>query len=255
MTLTHTFHTNWADSGGSFEGIEPKHHGLTELGREIVREMNRLGMMVDISHVSDATFFQALELSEAPLIASHSSCRALCLASRNMTDEMIRALASKGGVIQINFFPAFIDEECRKDSLARTAALKPKLAQIDREHASDLKRREEEREKLLSQVPMREVSYLKVVEHIEHVIKLVGPDHVGLGADWDGIPTVPKGMEDCSKLPQITIELLRRGHREEDVRKVLGENLLRVLEACEKKASEIREREYRERVAKIPLEK
>jgi membrane dipeptidase len=241
MTLTHTFHTNWADSAGSLDGIEPKHNGLTEFGRQVVREMNRLGMMVDISHVADSTFFQVLEVSSAPVIASHSSCRALCEAPRNMTDDMIRALAKHGGVIQINFYPAFIDDQVRLATMARSKELKPQLDEIDRRFKDDEKQREAEREKLFkSAPPLPTTPWTRIVDHIEHVINLVGPDHVGMGADWDGVPSLPTGMEDCSHLELITAELLRRGQSEENVRKFLGENLLRVMAACEQKSAELR---------------
>ena len=195
MTLTHTNDNSWAGSSGPTGSPEkqPPERGLTDFGRQVVREMNRLGMLVDVSHVSDKTFWDALQTSSAPVFASHSSCRALCDVRRNMTDEMIAALAKKGGVIQINFYCNFLT----KNKPARLA---------------------------------------DVVAHIDHAVKVGGVDHVGIGSDFDGIPCAPEGLEDVSKFPSLTRALLEKGYSAEDIRKIYGANLLRVLRAAERAA-------------------
>jgi len=229
MTLTHSFNTNWADSAGTDRPVEPEFGGLSEFGRDVVREMNRIGMMVDISHVSDDTFWDALEVTQAPVIASHSSCRAIADHPRNLSDEMIRALAGKGGVVQINFYPGYIDPQ--RAELAQR--LIPEVEQIYARHPNDTSAAREERIALYDQHDPGPTGWEIVLQHIEHVIELVGPDYVGLGADWDGVSSLPTGLEDCSKLELVTRELLRRGHSEQDVKKILGSNILRVMEAVE----------------------
>ena len=236
MTLTHSFNTNWADAAGTGESVTAEHDGLTDFGREIVLEMNRLGMMVDISHVADTTFWDTLEVSKAPLIASHSSCRAITDHPRNMSDEMIKAMAEKGGVIMINFFSGYIDEE--RAALMRRYSQKRKEV---RETIDDPSERRLELEKL--NVMWREGSKVHasvVVDHIEHVIKVAGEDYVGLGADWDGVPELPTGLDEIQKLPYITEELLRRGYGKETIHKVHGENLLRAMAKIEQVAAEMK---------------
>lgn len=232
MTLTHSLNNNWADSSTD----PPRHNGLTEFGKEVVREMNRLGMLVDISHVSDKAFYDALEVTQAPVIASHSSARARCNVPRNMTDDMIRALAKNGGVIHINYHVGFLDQnyadafdKIRDEFTARMRALS--------EQYLEEKTRAEARERLLEEYRARlpRVSWEKIIEHIDHVVKLVGPDHVGLGSDFDGA-TMPDGMDDASYLPRITDALLKRGYRESDIKKILGGNTLRVMEEAERAA-------------------
>jgi membrane dipeptidase len=234
MTLTHTNSTRWADSSGNFFAprFEPQtyrlHQGLNAFGRTVVREMNRIGMMVDVSHVSDETIDDVLEASRAPVFASHSSCRALARLPRNLTDDQIRRIAAKGGVVMINVSSVFIDQAMVDAARAALDALQEPAERIRKQFEGDPKRVQAEIGKLIEALPARPlVSFTKVVDHIEHVIKLAGPDAVGLGTDFDGIPDPPAGLEDVSKLPRITEELLRRGHSEEDVRKVLGENFLR----------------------------
>ncbi|MFQ5816599.1 MAG: dipeptidase [Terriglobia bacterium] len=235
MTLTHFLNNNWADSSTD----EPRHNGLTEFGKEVVREMNRLGMLVDISHVSDKTFYDVLEVTQAPVIASHSSARTLCDVPRNMTDDMIRALANNGGVIHINYHIGFLDQnyadafdQVRDELQARMRAL--------REQYADDKARREARERLFEEFQARlpRVSWEHIVEHIDHAVQLVGPDHVGLGSDFDGA-TMPDGMDDASYLPHITQALLERGYREADIKKVLGGNTLRVMEEAEQVAARL----------------
>ncbi len=232
MTLTHGFHTTWADSSGIGVPLEPKHGGLTDFGRDVIREMNRLGMMVDVSHVAESTLRDALEVSSAPLLASHSGCRALADHPRNIADDMIQALADKGGVIHIVFFPLFIDPE--KARMVRE--LRPQIERLQEELKDDTDRLQEERRRLHQRMTETPSPASLIVDHIEHVIELVGDDHVGLGADWDGVSFLPQGMEDCSKVPYITLELLRRGHPASTIRKVLGENTLRLMREVESAA-------------------
>jgi len=236
LTLTHSFHTNWADSAGIGEPIEPLHHGLTDLGREIVREMNRLGMMVDLSHVSEETFADAIETTVAPPIASHSSCRALHDHPRNLTDDQLRAIAKKGGVVQINFFSGFIDPEYRAAAERRRVDLAPEIEKLRVRFGEDERGFRQAQRDLFRQHPLPMTSLSVLLDHIDHAIRVAGADHVGLGADWDGVSALPEGMEDCSRLPAITLELLRRGHSDDTLRKVLGENTLRVLARCEEVA-------------------
>jgi len=215
LTLTHSFHTSWADSCGVHESLDPLHGGLTAFGRDVIREMNRLGMMVDVSHVSDDTLRDALHTSTAPLIATHSSCRSVSHHRRNLSDELIRSIADSGGVVQINFAAYFID---------------PAAPPLD----SDVTRRWIA-EGAVGRHPLADhVTPLSVlVDHFDHALRLVGPDHVGIGSDFDGVPVVPRGMEDCSKLPYLTAALLQRGYGEADLANVLGGNVLRVMDRCE----------------------
>jgi len=234
LTLTHTSSHHWADSSGNFFAprFEPEkyrvHQGLNAFGRAVVGEMNRIGMMVDVSHVSDETIDDVLETSRAPVFASHSSCRALASLPRNLTDDHIRRIAAKGGVVMINVSSVFVDQAMVDAARAALDALQEPAERIRQQFEGDPKRVQAEIGKLIEALPSRPpVPFTKVVDHIEHVIKLAGPDAVGLGTDFDGIPDPPAGLEDVSKLPRITEELLRRGHSEEHVRKVLGENFLR----------------------------
>ncbi len=212
MTLTHTNTNNWADAAGGISiAAEKRHNGLSDFGREVVGEMNRLGMMVDISHVSDETFFDVIEVTRSPVIASHSSARALTDVPRNLSDEMLRSLARNGGVVMVNFYNGFINTD-----YARPGQPRPNKA---------------------AQTATLEM----LMQHFEHVIKVAGIDHVGIGSDFDGVDgLLPTGMEDISKLPVITLELLRRGYSEADVRKVLGENLLRVMARNEEVALQLK---------------
>ena len=227
LTLTHSINTDWADSSGD----KPVHNGLTDFGKDVVRELNKLGVMVDISHVADKTFWDALSISQAPMIASHSSCRALSGHPRNMTDEMIKALAAKGGVIQINYYDGFIDNDLYQygeKTQAAQAELRKKYP--GRENA------EKVREELVKQFgPAPKVNWTRIVDHIDHAVKLVGADHVGLGSDFDGA-SMPEGMEDVTCLPKITEALMRKGYSDADIKKILGENILRVMGEVERVA-------------------
>lgn len=240
MTLTHVFHHDWADSAGYGQEMEPGKGGLTDFGREVVREMNRLGMMVDISHVSDETFWDVIEVSEAPVIASHSGARAVCEHVRNVNDEMIKAMAERGGVVQVVFFPGFLDPDYPRKREEAEKRRAPREKEIrDRYHDEPREMRKALME-LRKEIPMEGTPFSVLIDHIEHIIDLVGPDHVGLGADWDGIWTLVDEIEDCSDTPKITLELLKRGHSEADIKKILGGNLLRVMEAVEETAAGMR---------------
>lgn len=238
MTLAHFYNDEWADSSTD----KPAHNGLTDFGKDVVHEMNRQGIMVDISHVSDKTFFDALEVSKAPLIASHSSCRALCNHPRDMSDDMIKALAAKGGVIQINYERSFIDQAYKDAYDKVSGGVVAASEKISKECADDADCTARKLKDLQTQLEgsraLPHVSWERIIDHIDHVVKLVGPDHVGLGSDFDGA-TMPDGMEDCSKLPKITEALMRKGYRDEDIRKILGGNLLRVMEQTEKVSREL----------------
>ncbi|HUG82144.1 MAG TPA: dipeptidase [Bryobacterales bacterium] len=234
MTLTHSANTPWAGSSGD----EDRSKGLTEFGREVVREMNRLGMMVDISHVSDQTFFDAVEATKAPLIASHSSCRALSNHPRNMTDEMIQALAKNGGVIHINFYNEFLDARHRvyapeyNDLSEKAAAVRKKFADDAKQRSIELRKLDLERLARTGRVPFEHL-----LDHFEHAAKIAGPDHVGLGSDFDGVSAqTPEGMEDISHVPRLIDGLRERGFSDDDISKILGGNTLRVMKAVEQAA-------------------
>ncbi len=238
MTLSHFYNDEWADSSTD----KPVHNGLTDYGNDIVREMNRVGMLVDISHVSDKTFYDALAVSRAPLIASHSSCRALCNHPRDMTDDMIKALADKGGVIQINYEKSFIDQAYKDARDKQAGGVVKVFEQIKKDCGTDQEcftRKMDEQEKLATQKgELPHVSWERIIDHIDHAVKLVGADHVGLGSDFDGA-SMPEGMDDVTHIPQITDALLKKGYSESDIRKILGENTLRVLAAAEQVSREM----------------
>jgi len=238
MTLTHSGNDEWADSSTDV----PAHNGLTDFGKDVVREMNRLGVIVDISHVSDKTFYDALHVSKAPLFASHSSCRAICDAPRNMTDQMIKDLASKGGVIQINYHAGFLSQEFRDAEKADPELGKAIATEVQRrcgdKEGCQLIEGDKITREYVAQGKLPRVEWTKIIEHIDHAVKLVGADHVGLGSDFDGA-NMPYGMEDATKLPRITEALLRKGYSEDDVRKILGENTLRVMAEVERVSREL----------------
>jgi membrane dipeptidase len=233
LTLTHTNPTPWADSASS----PATHNGLTDFGRQVVREMNRLGMMVDISHVSDKTFLDALETSSAPIVASHSSCRALAGSPRNMTDDMLRALAAKGGVVHINYYESFLDdgfaerEHALKAEQAEQKAVDdgtPKFGDRS-QNGPAVRKINARRIAKLGRLPLS-----RLLDHFEHAIKVAGVDHVGLGSDFDGADDLfPEGMEDISKTPNLVRGLMERGFSDEDILKILGGNTLRVMRQVE----------------------
>ncbi|HEY0408306.1 MAG TPA: membrane dipeptidase [Pyrinomonadaceae bacterium] len=232
MTLTHNNTNDWADSARD----EAKHNGLTDFGKEVVREMNRLGMLVDVSHVSDKTMSDVLDVSNAPIIASHSSAQALNNHPRNVSDELLRRIAKNGGVVMVNFYPSFIDQKHLDADRARDERLKSQLDALAARYKDDPKKLAEETKKLYDADPLPPVPLSVLIDHIDHIAKVAGIDHVGLGSDFDGVPSLPVGMEDISKLPNITYELLKRGYTEKDIRKVLGENFLRVFAEAERVA-------------------
>jgi membrane dipeptidase len=238
MTLTHFYNDEWADSSTD----KPAHNGLTDFGKDIVREMNRQGIVVDISHVSDKTFYDALEVSKAPLLASHSSCRALCNHVRDMSDDMIKALAAKGGVIQINYEKSFIDQAYKDAYDKEAGGVVEHMSELTKSCNNDetciSREMSKLQQKLTAEGKLPHVSWERIIDHIDHAVKLVGADHVGLGSDFDGAD-MPDGMEDCSKLPKITEALLRKGYSEGDIRKILGENTLRVMEQAERVSREL----------------
>jgi len=238
MTLTHMVNTDWADSSTD----KPAHNGLTDFGKQVVREMNGAGMMVDVSHVSDKTFYDALAASQAPLIASHSSCRALCDTPRNMTDDMIRALAAKGGVIQINYHVGFLSPEFRAAEQADPEIWKGISSNVEKRCEGKQGRKLVElndavRERM-SAGSLPRVDWSLIVDHVDHAVKVGGIDHVGLGSDFDGA-VMPFGMDDASHLPKITDALLERDYSERNVQKILGGNTLRVMAAAEATAKKL----------------
>ena len=230
MTLTHGNTNNWADSSGDIDDPTVSHHnGLTPFGRNVVGEMNRLGMMVDISHVADKTFWDVLEVSTAPPFASHSSCRALSSIPRNMTDEMIAALAKKGGVVDVNFGCEFVSQKsadagmpwmrrimAAPNEAERKALMEQYRKQIVRAHLDD------------------------AVAHIDHIVKTAGIGAVGIGSDFDGVECTPIGLDDVSKYPNLTRALLERGYSARDIRLIYGGNVLRVMRAVEAESARLR---------------
>ena len=229
MTLTWNNTNNWAD--GVLD--EPRHEGLNHFGREVVREMNRLGMLVDISHVAPATFWDAIATTTKPVIASHSSAKAICAAPRNLEDDQIKAVAENGGVMGVNYEITFVGEAYRvaKDTVDEEKVEETKRAEKDHPADSDglknaLREIDESHDEKVDE--LSKPHYTEIVDHIDHMVSVAGVNHVGLGSDFDGA-TMPEGMEDCTKVPLITDELLRRGYGESDVRKILGENFMRVM--------------------------
>ena len=236
MTLTHTNTNNWADSEGDQSNPNVKHHnGLSEFGREVVREMNRIGMMIDISHVSDKTFYDVIATTSAPVIASHSSARALANHSRNMSDEMLKALAKNGGVVMVNFYDGFLDH--RKVELALRSRLLEE--ELRAKYPNDPKRVQSEIDAWRTANDPGKTPLSVLMDHIDHMVKIAGIDSVGIGSDFDGVPFtgLPAGMEDISKLPTLTYELMKRGYADADIKKILGENFLRVMSRVEQVAS------------------
>jgi membrane dipeptidase len=233
MTLTHMVNNEWADSSTD----KPAHNGLTDFGKDVVREMNRLGMIVDISHVADKTFYDVLETSKAPVFASHSSCRALCNAPRNMTDDMIRDLAKHGGVIQINYHVGFLSQQYRDFEGSHLEIVKEITEEVKKRCGTDEAcagvAGDQVVRDFMKEGKLPKVDWTAIVDHIDHAVKIAGADHVGLGSDFDGA-VMPIGMEDVTHLPQITDALLKKGYSESDIRKILGENTLRVLSEVQK---------------------
>ncbi|HSZ60545.1 MAG TPA: dipeptidase [Terriglobales bacterium] len=244
MTLSWSNTNEFADSSGDINNPQVEHHnGLTEGGKQVVHEMNRLGMLVDVSHVADKTFYDTIAVTKAPVIASHSSARALTNHARNMTDDMLRAVAKNGGVVQVNFYSAFVDENFRKAAEAqakdRNAATKANAEQLKAagEAVTYLDGDRIERE-WYAKIPRPPLSSL--IDHIDHIAKIAGVDHVGLGSDFDGVSgATPDGIDSAADLPKITQALLDRGYSASDIRKILGGNLLRVFGEAERVSREM----------------
>ncbi|NVJ25705.1 membrane dipeptidase [Myxococcus sp. AM011] len=244
MTLTWSNTNEWADSSGDIQDAAVKHHdGLTDFGRDVVREMNRLGMLVDVSHVSDKTFFDTVKVTRAPVIASHSSARALTDHPRNMTDEMLKAVAANGGVVMVNFFSAFVDDTYRKAYAAMATERKAAEAAVEAKHKNSdpvtrFRADSEVSWEWAAKVPRPPLE--AVINHIDHVAKVAGVDHVGLGSDFDGINSSPQGLDSVADLPRITEALVARGYTREQLHKILGGNLLRVFREAERVSRELR---------------
>lgn len=244
MTLSWSNTNEWADSSGDMDDPKVQHHnGLTDQGKQIVLEMNRLGMLVDISHVADKTFYDALAVTRAPVIASHSSARALTHHPRNMTDDMLRAVARNGGVVQVNFYNGFIDENYRKTAEAMAQDKEAAIKAYDEQQKAAGKTisfldHDRIERAWSAKVPRPPLSAL--IDHIDHIAKIAGIDHVGLGSDFDGVSgATPQGIDSAADLPKITQALLDRGYQAEDIRKILGENLLRVFRETERVSHEM----------------
>jgi membrane dipeptidase len=244
MTLSWSNTNEWADSSGDINNPKVEHHnGLTDSGKQIVLEMNRLGMLVDISHVADNTFYDTIAATKAPVIASHSSARALTNHPRNMTDDMLRAVAKNGGVVQVNFYNAFIDEDYRTAAEAqrkdRDAAVKAYGDQLKAAGKTvtylDNDRIEREWAAKIPRPPLK-----SLIDQIDHIAKVAGVDHVGLGSDFDGVSgATPQGIDSAADLPKITQALLDRGYNADDIRKILGGNLMRVFRDAERISHEM----------------
>jgi membrane dipeptidase len=267
MTLTWSNSNDWADSSGddTDKSIPHTKEGLSEFGKDVVYEMNRLGMMVDISHVSDKTFYRTLVITRAPVIASHSSARALCDAPRNMTDEMLRAVAnsggpgSKGGVVQVNFFSGFISQAYRDAENAQEPEVKKAVEEAKKKAKADGREftyadEEKIQRSYMDRIPRPPLSML--IDHIDHIAKVAGVDHVGLGSDFDGVSgQLPEGLDSPADLPKITQALLDRGYSAADCRKILGGNLLRVFREVEAVSKELQAEERPRITDKQPFDK
>jgi membrane dipeptidase len=240
LTLTHVKNIDWAEAcpWAELSGARKGRGGLTRFGREVVIEMNRLGMLVDLSHVSDQTMLDALETSEAPVIWSHSSARALCNHPRNVPDSILLKVKSSGSLVMVNFAPMFISEEVRLALVPWDAEWR-KLREL---YPNDHERIKQEHGRWISSHPIPRATLSQVADHIDHIRKVAGIDHVGLGSDFDGIDSTPVGLEDVSCYPALISELLRRGYSEKDIRKLAGENILRVLRETEKVAQRLQKK-------------
>jgi membrane dipeptidase len=228
MTLTHSSNVPWADSATD----TPVHGGLSAFGEEVVREMNRLGMLVDLSHVSPDTMADAIRVSKAPVIFSHSSARAICDHPRNVPDDILKQVAANGGIVMVTFVPGFIAPEAGRQY--------PQLAALAKKHTGDPDGLRKARAELRKILPEPKATLSMVADHIDHIRQVAGIDHIGLGGDFDGIDSVVEGLEDVSKYPDLTAELLRRGYGDEDIRKILGTNILRVMRKAESVAASMR---------------
>ena len=241
MTLTWANSNDWADSSGDLDDANvPHHNGLTAFGYDVIAEMNRLGMMIDVSHASDKTLADVLSATRAPVLASHSAARALTNSPRNLTDDQLRDLAANGGAIMVNFYSAFIDENYRQAWVAQKIALLAAHQELAAEYAAKGEpvpyhiSNQLDRE-FAARVPRP--PFESLIDHFDHILRVAGVDHVGIGTDFDGIPALPEGIDSAADLPKITAALLARGYSPDDVRKVLGDNLMRVFTAVQSRAT------------------
>lgn len=232
MTLTHNVSHDWADAHRG----EVKNNGLSDFGKEVVKEMNRLGMLIDISHVSDKVMHDALDVSTAPIIASHSSARGVANHTRNVPDDVLKRVAKNGGVIMINFYPAFLDDKYNADENARSARLKPQMDALREKYKDDPQGFNEAERNLLAENPIPVPSYKRIVDHIDHMKKVAGIEIIGIGSDYDGVPLLPDGMKGAEDLILVTYEMLNRGYSEKEALMVLGGNFMRAFEQAEKAA-------------------
>lgn len=238
MTLTHSNTNEWADSAGFSGPPVSRHKGLSPFGEEVVREMQRIGMLVDVSHVSDDTFWSVMKIAKAPVIASHSSARAIADHRRNLDDEMLRALAKNGGVAMVNFWSLFLSNEYGAAARRWLEKNGKALAELRARYKDDLIAFRRERDKLKAEAePLPRVPLSVLVDHIDHMVKVAGVDHVGLGSDFDGVDALPEGIDGIDALPKITLELVKRGYDDDAVLKILGGNFLRVFESAERFAA------------------
>ena len=232
MTLTHNVSHDWADAHNG----EVKNNGLSDFGKEVVREMNRLGMLVDISHVSTKVMNDVLDVTTAPIIASHSGARGVSNHTRNVPDDVLKRIAKNGGVVMVNFYPSFLDERTNKEENERSSRLKPQLDALREQYKGDPEGYNEAERKLFAQNPIYITPYTRIVDHIDHIKQVAGIDYVGIGSDFDGVPFLPAGMNGAEDLVLVTYEMLRRGYTEAEIRKVLGGNFLRAFAEAERVA-------------------
>jgi membrane dipeptidase len=232
MTLTHNVTHDWADAHND----EKRNNGLSDFGKEVVREMNRLGMLVDISHVSEQVMHDVLDLSTAPIIASHSGARGVADHTRNVPDDVLKRLPKNGGVIMVVFYPVFLDERTAREQSERNVKLRDELAALREQHKDDNAAFFAARQRLLDANPIYIADYKRIVDHIDHIRKIAGIEHAGLGSDYDGVPFLNPPMQGVEDLVLVTYEMLRRGYSEKEIRMVLGENMLRAMEAAERVA-------------------
>jgi len=234
MTLTHSNTNEWADSAGFNGPPVVRHHGLSPFGEEVVHEMQRIGMLVDISHVSDETFWSVMKIAKAPVIASHSSARAIGKHRRDMNDDMLRGLAKNGGVAMVNFWSMFLSSDYGAAAAKWFEKNGKAFGELRARYKTDPIAFRDALEKLRAEgEPFPKVPFSVLIDHIDHMVKVVGVDHVGLGSDFDGVDDLPEGLTGIDGLPKITLELVRRGYKDEEILKILGGNFMRVFEASE----------------------
>jgi membrane dipeptidase len=233
MTLTHNVTHDWADAHHD----TPKNNGLSDFGKDVVREMNRLGMLVDISHVSEKVMNDVLDVTTAPIIASHSGARAVNDHTRNVPDSVLKRIAQNGGVIMVNFYPSFLDARTNKEENERAERLRPQLQALREQYKNDPDGYNAAERKLFDANPIYVAPYTRIVDHIDHIKQVAGIDYVGIGSDFDGVPFLPAGMNGTEDLVLVTYEMLRRGYTEAEIRKVLGENFLRAFAKAEQIAN------------------